>query len=129
MSPGDPTSISSCSAHSYGFLSVSQGILLVPWGASSPITEFPLTSTSRCQLHLPAGGCQRGHHRGAGAADHREERSGGPQEGGGGGDLGQSPVTPSSLVSHTENAAALEELLKEHQRQQLMPPSCAPLNK
>ncbi|NXV67176.1 TR19L factor, partial [Molothrus ater] len=45
------------------------------------------------------------------------------------GDLGQSPVTPSSLVSHTENAAALEELLKEHQRQQLMPPSCPPLNK
>ncbi|NWT69741.1 TR19L factor, partial [Prunella himalayana] len=33
------------------------------------------------------------------------------------------------ITEKKENAAALEELLKEHQRQQLMPPSCAPLNK
>lgn len=37
---GDPTSASSCSAHSHGFLS--QGILHVLGGALSP--EFPLTS-------------------------------------------------------------------------------------
>ncbi|XP_038015468.1 tumor necrosis factor receptor superfamily member 19L [Motacilla alba alba] len=33
------------------------------------------------------------------------------------------------ITEKKENAAALEELLKEHQRQQLMPPSYAPLNK
>ncbi|NXI81495.1 TR19L factor, partial [Rhipidura dahli] len=33
------------------------------------------------------------------------------------------------ITEKKENAAALEELLKEHQRQQLMPPTCAPLNK
>ncbi|XP_039553009.1 tumor necrosis factor receptor superfamily member 19L isoform X2 [Passer montanus] len=33
------------------------------------------------------------------------------------------------ITEKKENAAALEELLKEHQRQQLLPPSCAPLNK
>uniref|UniRef100_A0A803WF89 RELT TNF receptor n=1 Tax=Ficedula albicollis TaxID=59894 RepID=A0A803WF89_FICAL len=33
------------------------------------------------------------------------------------------------ITEKKENAAALEELLKEHQRQQLMPPSCAPLDK
>uniref|UniRef100_A0A8C9NMB6 RELT TNF receptor n=1 Tax=Serinus canaria TaxID=9135 RepID=A0A8C9NMB6_SERCA len=33
------------------------------------------------------------------------------------------------ITEKKENAAALEELLKEHQRQQLMPPSSAPLNK
>ncbi|NXO69483.1 TR19L factor, partial [Phainopepla nitens] len=33
------------------------------------------------------------------------------------------------ITEKKENAAALEELLKEHQKQQLMPPSCAPLNK
>ncbi|NWV66422.1 TR19L factor, partial [Malurus elegans] len=33
------------------------------------------------------------------------------------------------ITEKKENAAALEELLKEHQRQQLVPPSCAPLNK
>ncbi|NWT94841.1 TR19L factor, partial [Urocynchramus pylzowi] len=33
------------------------------------------------------------------------------------------------ITEKKENAAALEELLKEHQRQQLMPPSCAPLAK
>ncbi|NWY93870.1 TR19L factor, partial [Loxia curvirostra] len=33
------------------------------------------------------------------------------------------------ITEKKENAAALEELLKEHQRQQLIPPSSAPLNK
>ncbi|NXF11003.1 TR19L factor, partial [Smithornis capensis] len=33
------------------------------------------------------------------------------------------------ITEKKENAAALEELLKEHQSQQLTPPSCAPLNK
>ncbi|NWV06142.1 TR19L factor, partial [Ptilonorhynchus violaceus] len=33
------------------------------------------------------------------------------------------------ITEKKENAAALEELLKEHHRQQLMPPSCAPINK
>ncbi|NXO39648.1 TR19L factor, partial [Locustella ochotensis] len=33
------------------------------------------------------------------------------------------------ITEKKENAAALEELLKEHQRQQRMPPSCAPLHK
>lgn len=52
---GDPTSVSSCSAHSHGFLSsLSLGCLIPHHRVFPPF----LTSASRCQLHLPAGGCQ-----------------------------------------------------------------------
>ncbi|NXC26515.1 TR19L factor, partial [Campylorhamphus procurvoides] len=47
---------------------------------------------------------------------------------GGGGDMGQTPVSP-LVCPPPENAAALEELLREHRSQQLLPPSRAPLSK
>lgn len=47
----------------------------------------------------------------------------------GGGDMGRTPLTPPRCPPPAENAAALEELLKEHHNQQLMSPGCSPINK
>lgn len=105
---------------------MSQRILLIPEGVLCPKTESPqLLSPGPSSIYQ--------------LEDANEDTIGvlvrlitekkgwgGPW---GGGDMGWALVTPPWCPPPTENAAALEELLKEHHNQQLMSPGCSPPNK